>query len=205
MTTENETLTTENEARAARRPARFPAARERVLALLALLCALGASAAPCAAQGGRDESVLTKAGVLSIARVGGEDALDWELRLGTKPVFEIAGASFVHFEAYFPNLSMGEVVVVSVNSGGNACPAQFRVLRVVAAERVEVSDEFGDCADSPTITLRQLPEEELTFGFPGYYQLWQSREPGFRKPPPTTYVYRKGVLRELKPAARRRG
>jgi hypothetical protein len=28
---------------------------------------------------------------------------------------------------------------------------------------------------------------------------------GFRKPPPTTWVYRKGVLRELKPAAKKKG
>jgi hypothetical protein len=176
-----------------------------VLLLLALVCALGAAAVPRAAQLGRDESLTTKAGVLSIARKGGEDSLDWELKFGGKSVLQIEGASFVHFEAHFPNLSMGEVVVVSVNSGGNGCPAQFRVVRVVSDDKVEVSDEFGDCSDSPTITLRQLPKEELSFGFPGFYQLWQSREPGFRKPAPTTYVYRKGVLKELKPAARKRG
>ena len=194
------TATNETRGRGSRR-ARFKACARL---LLALACALGA-APPCAAQLGRDVSLTTKAGVLSIVRAGGEDSLDWELRFGGKSVLRMEGASFVHFEAHFPNLSMGEVVVVSVNSGGNACPAQFRVVRVVAAERVEVSDEFGDCADSPTITLRQLPEEEITFGFPGYYQLWQSREPGFRRPAPTAYVYRKGVLKELKPAARKRG
>jgi len=157
------------------------------------------------AQGGGDgETLPTKAGVLGIHRVGDESDLKWELRLGGRKVFETDGQSFVHFEAFFPNLSQGEVAVVSLNSGGNACPAQFRVVRVVAADKVEVSDEFGDCADAPTITLKQLPEEELTFGFPGYYQLWQSREPGFRRPPPSTWVYKKGVLRELKPAATRR-
>ena len=158
-----------------------------------------------AQSGGDGETLPTKAGVLGIHRVGDEADLKWELRLGSRKVFETEGASFVHFEAFFPNLAQGEVAVVSFNSGGNACPAQFRVLRVVSADKVEVSDEFGDCADSPTITLKQLPEEELTFGFPGYYQLWQSREPGFRRPPPTTYVYRKGVIKELRPAARKRG
>jgi hypothetical protein len=157
------------------------------------------------AGGGDGETLPTKAGALSIHRVGDESDFKWELRLGTKAVFETEGESFVHFEAFFPNLSQGEVAVVSFNSGGNACPAQFRVVRVVSADKVEVSDEFGDCSDSPTITLKQLPEEELTVGFPGYYQLWQSREPGFRRPPPSTWVYRKGVLRELKPAAKRRG
>ena len=163
--------------------------------------------APGRAQtgGGDGETLPTKSGVLGIHRVGDESDLKWELRLGRRTVLQTEGESFVHFEAFFPNLSQGEVAVVSFNSGGNACPAQFRVVRVISADKVEVSEEFGDCADSPTITLKQLPEAELTLGFPGYYQLWQSQEPGFRRPPPTTWVYRKGVLRELKPATRRKG
>jgi hypothetical protein len=164
------------------------------------------AAARAQAGGGEGETLPTKSGVLGIFRVGDESDLKWELRLGKRTVLQNEGSSFVHFEAFFPNLSQGEVAVVSFNSGGQACPAQFRVVRVVSADKVEVSEEFGDCADSPTITLKQLPEEEITFGFPGYYQLWQSREPGFVKPAPTTYVYRKGVLKELKSApAKRRG
>jgi hypothetical protein len=159
--------------------------------------------APGRAQtgGGDGETLPTKSGVLGLVRVGDEADLKWELRLGKRAVLQTEGESFVHFEAFFPNLSEGEVAVVSFNSGGNGCPAQFRLVRVVSADKVEVSDEFGDCADSPDITLKQLPEEEIQLRFPGYYQLWQSREPGFRRPPPTTWVYKKGVLRELKPAA----
>jgi hypothetical protein len=149
--------------------------------------------------------VQTGAGSLDIVRVGGEDDLNWELRLGKKTLQSMEGASFVHFVAHFMQLNMGEVVVVSVNSGGTACPAQFQVVRIVE-NGAQVSEEFGDCADSPTITLKQLPDEEIIFGFPGYYQLWQSREPGFVKPAPTTYVYKKGVLKELKATnAKRRG
>lgn len=152
-----------------------------------------------------EESLMTGAGSLDIVRVGGEDELNWELRLGKKTIQSTEGASFVHFVAHFMQLNMGEVVVVTVNSGGTACPAQFRVVRIVGSG-AQVSDEFGDCADSPTITLKQLPEEEISFGFPGYYQLWQTREPGFVKPAPTTYVYKKGVLKELKATnAKRRG
>jgi len=176
----------------------------RAAVFVALFLTLHA-AARAQTGGGDGETLTTKSGVLGIHRVGGEDDLKWELRLGPKTVLQTEGESFVNFAAFFPNLSQGEVAIVSFNSGGNACPAQFRVVRVVSAERVEVSEEFGDCSDSPTITLKQLPEEELTIGFPGYYQLWQSREPGFRRPPPTTWVYKKGVLRELKPATKRRG
>ena len=176
----------------------------RAAALSALLLCTTHAAARAQTGGGDGETLPTKSGVLGIHRVGDEADLKWELRLGPKTVWQTEGESYVHFEAFFPNLSQGEVAVVSFGSGGNACPAQFRVVRVVSAERVEVSEEFGDCADSPTITLKQLPEEELSIGFPGYYQLWQSREPGFRRPPPTTWVYKKGVLRELKPAAKKK-
>jgi hypothetical protein len=182
--------------------------KSNVVGLACALVLLAPSATGSRAASREDkveESVMTGAGSLDIVRSGGEDELNWELRLGKKSVLGIEGASFVHFVAHFMQLNMGEVVVVSVNSGGAACPAQFRVVRIV--ERgAEVSDEFGDCADSPTITLKQLPEEEITFGFPGYYQLWQEREPGFVRPPPTTYVYKKGVLRELKATpSKRRG
>jgi hypothetical protein len=165
-------------------------------ALLAL-CVTSASAV--ARQEKIEESVMTGAGSLDIVRIGGEDDLNWELRLGKKTLRSMEGASFVNFVAHFMQLNMGEVVVVSVNSGGTACPAQFQVVRIVEGG-AKVSEEFGDCSDSPTITLRQLPDEELTFGFPGYYQLWQEREPGFVRPPPTTYVYKNGVLKELKAA-----
>jgi len=176
------------------------------LACALLLLAPRAAGARASAQEEKvEETLTTAAGPLDIVRVGGEDGLEWELRLGKKSLESFGGAFSVHFVAHFPQLSMGEVVVVSVNSGGNACPSQFRVVRVVE-NGAQVSGEFGDCADSPTITLKQLPEEELSFGFPGYYQLWQTREPGFVKPAPTTYVYKKGVLKELKAAnTKRRG
>lgn len=175
------------------------------LACALVVFALCASGPRASAQGDTvKESVMTGAGSLDIVRVGGEDDLNWELRLGGKTLQRMEGASFVHFVAHFMQLNMGEVVVVTVNSGGTACPAQFQVVRI-AENGAQVSEEFGDCADSPTITLKQLPDEEITFGFPGYYQLWQSREPGFVKPAPTTYVYKKGVLKEIKPAPRRRG
>jgi hypothetical protein len=183
----------------------------RALFVRLLACALAslslcASVARASAREEKvEESVLTGAGSLDIVRLGGEDDLNWELRLGRKSVLSIEGESFVHFVAHFMQLDMGEVVVVAVYSGGTACPAQFRVVRI-AEGGAQVSEEFGDCSDSPTITLKQLPDEEMTFGFPGYYQLWQEREPGFVRPAPSTYVYKKGVLKELKAApAKRRG
>jgi hypothetical protein len=170
---------------------------------LPALCATGSHV--FARQDKVQESVLTGSGSLDIVRIGNEDDLKWELRLGKKTVQGMEDAEFMHFIAHFMQLNMGEVVVIATYSGGTACPAQFQVVRIVE-NGAQVSEEFGDCSDSPTITLRQLPDEEITFGFPGYYQLWQSREPGFVKPAPTTYVYKNGVLKELKATpAKRRG
>jgi len=108
---------------------------------------------------------------------------------------------YAGFKAHFRELETGEAVVMWVSEGGSACPAQFRVIRVVGEGKVSVTEEFGDCGDSPTITLQLIPDEQIQFRFQGYYRLAQQDEPGFRKPPPTTWVYKQGVLKELKPAA----
>jgi hypothetical protein len=111
------------------------------------------------------------------------------------------------FVAQFRTYSSGEIIVMSVSEGGSACPAQFQIVRVEGPGKVSVTDEFGDCGDSPTITLQLIPDEQVTLRFQGYYQLNQAQEPGFQKPPPTTWVYKKGVLRQLNaaPPPRRRG
>jgi hypothetical protein len=151
------------------------------------------------------DSVLTKAGDLSIVRLGEDVDLDMELRLKGRRVYHIEGNMSANFVAQFRTYASGELIVMSVSAGGTACPAQFQVVRVEESGRVSVTDEFGDCGDSPTVTLQLIPDEQVTLRFQGYYRLSEEQEPGFRKPPPTTYVYGKGVLRELKPAARKRG
>ena len=196
--------------------ARGPAA---ALALL-LLCALCPPAPPraraqqplnkeenvvLAAQGENVDSLQTGAGTLALVRLGDESDLRMELRLNGKKVADVEGTMHAGFKAHFREMESGEVVVMWSSEGGSACPAQFRLVRVAGEGKVSVTDEFGDCSDSPTITLQLLPEEQLLLRFPGYYRLSQAEEPGFRKPPPTTWVYRKGVLSEQKPAAKRRG
>ena len=73
--------------------------------------------------------------------------------------------------------------------------------------KVSVTDEFGDCGDSPTITLQLIPDEQVTLRFQGYYPLRETEEPGFKPPPPSTWVYKRGVLKQLNPAPtpKRRG
>lgn len=154
-----------------------------------------------AAKGETLDSLTTKAGTLSVVRLGEAADLRMELRLNGRRVRSLDGNMYAGFRAHFRSLQVGEAVVMSLGSGGSGCPEMFQIVRVEESGRVSLTEEFGDCADSPTITLQLLPEEQIQLRFPGYYRLGQLEEPGFRRPPPTTWVYQKGVLRELKPAA----
>ncbi|HEX7318474.1 MAG TPA: hypothetical protein VF297_31495 [Pyrinomonadaceae bacterium] len=151
------------------------------------------------------DSLATKAGALSIVRLGEETDLKMELRLNRRTVQDLSGNMYAGFRAHFRNLEVGEAVVMSLGSGGSGCPEMFQLVRVEESGKVTLTEEFGDCSDSPTITLQLLPDEQISLRFPGYYRLSQESEPGFRKPPPTTWVYKKGVLRELKLPAKKRG
>lgn len=158
-------------------------------------------------RGAKEETVdtlTTKAGALAIVRLGEAVDLRMELRLNGRTVQTLDGNMYAGFRAHFRNLEVGEAVLMSLGSGGSGCPEMFQIVRVDGSGRASLTEEFGDCSDSPTITLQLLPEEQLSLRFPGYYRLSQESEPGFRKPPPTTWVYKRGVLRELKPAAKKR-
>ena len=178
--------------------------------LLLTLCA-GAAAAqgnkpPLPKQEETIESLLTNAGTLAIVRIGEDTDMQMELRLKGKKVYAIEESMSAGFVAQFRTYASGELIVMSVSEGGTACPAQFQIIHVEDAGKVSVTKEFGDCGDSPTITLQLLPDEQVTLRFQGYYHLSEAEEPGFKPPPPTTWVYKKGVLSELKAAPpKRRG
>lgn len=170
-------------------------------ALLVLACcALFVSAAR--AQGGETvDTLTTKGGPLTLVRFGQPVDMKMELRLNGRKLLDVEDM-YASFVAHFRGLGNDrEAVVLTTSEGGNACPALFRIIAVEASGQASVTDEFGDCSDSPTITLQQLPTEQILLRFPGFYRLSEASEPGFRKPPPTTWVYSKGVLREQTPAA----
>jgi len=102
--------------------------------------------------------------------------------------------------AYFSSSEIGEVAVLSVSEGGNACPAMFRIAYPGASGKYVLTDEFGDCSDIPTIIFE---EKQVTLRFPGYASLSAMSEPRFRRPPPTTYVFSHGKLRQLKNSKQR--
>jgi hypothetical protein len=152
------------------------------------------------------DSMQTNGGTLTIVRIGEESDLKMELRLDGKKIHAIEESMYANFFAQFRTGSMGDVIVMSVNEGGTACPAQFQIIRIEETGKFSITDEFGDCGDSPTITLQLLPDEQVTLRFQGYYRLSEAEEPGFKPPPPTTWVYKRGVLSELKAAPpKRRG
>jgi hypothetical protein len=151
------------------------------------------------------DSMLTQAGTLTIVRLGDAVDMKMELRLNGKKVSDIENME-ARFVAQFRPYAMGEVIVMSVSEGGTACPAQFQIIHVEDSGKLSVTKEFGDCGDSPTISLELLPDEQITLRFQGYYPLRATEEPGFKEPPPTTWVFKKGVLSELKAAPpKRRG
>jgi len=195
-----------------RRAGRRVAARGLSLCALALLvvCAPRARAQGKPTLPKQEETVdslLTNAGTLSIVRIGEESDLNMELRLKGRKVYDIKDNMSANFVAQFRTYSSGEIIVMSVNSGGTACPAQFHIIHVEDSGKMSVTDEFGDCGDSPTIALQLIPDEQVTLRFQGYYRLAEENEPGFQKPPPSTWVYKRGVLKQLNsaPPPKRRG
>jgi len=197
--------------RGTRRASRHACARRLMLCALALLFACAprafAQKPQLPPQETTVESLLTNAGTLSVVRIGEDTDLKMELRLKGRKVYDIEGNMSAGFVAQFRTYASGEIVVMTVSEGGTACPAQFQIIHVEDAGKVSVTEEFGDCGDSPTISLQLIPEEQVTLRFQGYYRLSEEQEPGFQKPPPTTWVYKKGVLRQLNaaPPPKRRG
>ncbi|MDQ2920193.1 MAG: hypothetical protein M3R52_01055 [Acidobacteriota bacterium] len=107
----------------------------------------------------------------------------------------IQGTENASLHAYFSSSEIGDVAVLSVYGEGNACPAMFRIAHADSSGKYVVTKEFGDCSDIPTIIFE---EKQVTLKFPGYASPTAMSEPHFRPPPPTTYVFSQGKLREVK-------
>jgi hypothetical protein len=103
--------------------------------------------------------------------------------------------------AYFSSSEIGDVAVVSISGEGNACPAMFRVVYPGPSGGYLLTKEFGDCSDIPTVIFE---EKQITVKFPGYAPLHAQSEPNFKPPPPTTYLFSNGRLREIRAAKKRK-
>jgi hypothetical protein len=106
-----------------------------------------------------------------------------------------------HLHAYFSSSEIGDVAVVSISGEGNACPAMFRVAYPGPSGKYLLTKEFGDCSDIPTVIFE---EKQITVKFPGYAPLHAQSEPNFKPPPPTSYVFSNGRLREIRVTKQKR-
>lgn len=113
----------------------------------------------------------------------------------------IRGTENASLHAYFNSSEIGDVAVLSIASGGTACPAMFRIAYPDASGKYVMTQEFGDCSDIPIITFE---EKQVTLKFPGFAPLSAQSAPNFRPPPPTTYVFSNGKLREIKALKQKR-
>ncbi|MDZ4202513.1 MAG: hypothetical protein U1C96_10250 [Gallionella sp.] len=101
-----------------------------------------------------DDRVDTVAGKLAAGEKVSNDASIKTLTLDGKTVYENEEAYFLSIEKAFSGLDK-TVVLVSIGSGGSACPALYRFVLVRKNGAVEVTDEFGTCSDLLTVSINQ--------------------------------------------------
>jgi hypothetical protein len=147
----------------------------------------------------RQQSVTTSNGVVSVSGSGAYGNRVYSVKLGGKTVTTIKDAQDVQIYAYLSSYEMGDIILLTTLTGGTAYPAGFRVLEVKSPTEYYLTKEFGDGSDIPTIASDQ---KSLRVRFPGYYQLNQESEPGFKRPAPTTYLYQSGGKLSLVKATR---
>lgn len=58
----------------------------------------------------------------------------------------------------------GNVILLMNNSGGTACPVQFRIL-VITPESIKQTPEFGNCSD---LAIMKIVEEKIVVTFPKF-------------------------------------
>jgi len=132
---------------------------------------------------------------LEVGEAQADDGPYHVLKLDGREVYRTNEVSALSIHTTFHVLG----VALIEETGGSACPAQYRLFNLQTAK---LTEEFGSCSDLPQITQQN---EKLTFTFPGYYHHMAAREPGFKPPPPATWVYQKGVIRQVKTTPSRRG
>ena len=138
----------------------------------------------------------TLAGKLEIVRTGDESEPTDEIRLNGKMIFKADPLYSLSVHTHFLSLDgVAEAFLIFEASGGNGCPGEFFLLTIASSKKATISEGFGDCSDTPTVT--QKPDS-LTFTFPGFYTNAAASEPGFRPPPPSTWIYKGGVLKQVK-------
>lgn len=126
----------------------------RLLAYLLVGAALAGGSATnlSRASGGvHSDTLETIAGSLSIMRV--TDGEQFVVQLGDRLV--------ARFDDYFAvsisnsrSTPDAQFVLIELTTGGNACPSTYRALEIKSNGEATLSDEFGNCSDLPSTSLR---------------------------------------------------
>jgi hypothetical protein len=154
----------------------------RYLMCLAILCAITTVCAPPTfAQ--RNDQLIPNDLAVAIRRV----------------MAPVEGTAWVY--AYFSGDEIGDVAIVGIADKGTSCLAMFRIVYPDSSPSHPqhiATQEFGDCSDIPTVNFQR---NRITLTFPGWAPLRESSRPGFKYPPPTTYVFANRTLRQIKTAS----
>jgi hypothetical protein len=139
---------------------------------LTVLCAIATVCAP-AAFAQRNDQLIPNDLAVAIRRV----------------MSPVEGTAWVY--AYFAGSEMGDVAVVGIGDKGTSCPAMFRIVYPDSSPRYpqyHVTNEFGDCTDTPAIDFQR---NGIVLKFGG----WPD-SPRKRAVAPTTYVFSNRTLRK---------
>jgi len=162
--------------------------KHKFLATLALLAALPAVADTLPLGLTHDEFVSTdqmKIGVqtMKIEPVNPADKYaGTKLLLGDKELARTEG-EVMKLEYQF-DLPASKVVLVSEFSGGNACPANYRLVQVAKDGQATTTKVFGNCSDIPKV---RVEGERITITLPA--------EDG-KRIVEEKWIFEKGVLTE---------
>jgi len=117
---------------------------------------------PVISSEGWVDHAKTVAGEIAVTEIKGTDGFDTKaLSLAGHVVYDQADY-MLSIEKTF-DFSGKTVVLLSMSSGGNLCPAYYRFLTVQTGGNVSFTDEFGTCSNSHEISVMQ---EEITITLP---------------------------------------
>jgi hypothetical protein len=117
----------------------------RLLATLLLLAVAGATAQP-SIEWSEDDRLATRQGPVILEKAEEASPPRWRITLDGKVLVETESDRLGLWES-FEGDDGRDHVIIRRESGGIACPNQFRVIEARPGGRVLLSEEFGSCLD----------------------------------------------------------
>lgn len=109
------------------------------------------------------DQIISTAGKIVVTEVNYENGMTTKtITLSGKTIYNKNDYS-LEIERVFDYPDKGTVLLLAVGQGGSACPSQYRFLSIRVDGSTSLTDEFGTCSDSPTITLSN---DKITVNLP---------------------------------------